>query len=523
MDRLGRYFLDRPSWLVALVAMALIALPVAVYLDLRALSDETLRRQAASLNGIVSSVRAYYARNVAGRVAASDAETQVLHNYLEVDGAIPIPATLSLELGEAIGAAEGAVTYRFVSDYSFADRPPHVLSPFEQTALDHFRDTEIPEPFLVHSSGNISNREITLATPVIMAGACVECHNAHPKSPKQDWKVGDVRAVQTVTVHQPVALNLWSFKWLLLYFAVAGSIGLLFSALQFRLAGRFRRVNDELAANNAFLADISLKISKYLSPQVYKSIFSGAKDASISTERKKLTVFFSDIKDFTATTEQMQPEELTELLNQYFTEMSKIAEEHGATIDKFIGDAIVAFFGDPETKGSKEDARACVRMALAMQKRLAELGEHWSRQGLEHPFKARMGINTGYCNVGNFGSDARMDYTIIGAEANLAARLESIAEPGGIVMSYETYAHARDIVEATPGEPVRMKGIARQVVPYHIKSVVPDAPPASVSAVEDGDVLMLNLKVLDEATRRSLRKAVEDALKNAPNDEAPAQ
>ena len=117
-----------------------------------------------------------------------------------------------------------------------------------------------------------------------MAGACVECHNAHPKSPKQDWKVGDVRAVQTVTVHQPVALNLWSFKWLLLYFAVAGSIGLLFSALQFRLAGRFRRVNDELAANNAFLADISLKISKYLSPQVYKSIFSGAKDASISTD-----------------------------------------------------------------------------------------------------------------------------------------------------------------------------------------------------------------------------------------------
>ncbi len=523
MDRLGRYFLDRPSWLVALVAMALIALPVAVYLDLRALSDETLRRQAASLNGIVSSVRAYYARNVAGRVAASDAETQVLHNYLEVDGAIPIPATLSLELGEAIGAAEGDVTYRFVSDYSFADRPPHVLSPFEQTALDHFRDTETPEPFLVHSSGNISNREITLATPVIMAGACVECHNAHPKSPKQDWKVGDVRAVQTVTVHQPVALNLWSFKWLLLYFAVAGSIGLLFSALQFRLAGRFRRVNDELAANNAFLADISLKISKYLSPQVYKSIFSGAKDASISTERKKLTVFFSDIKDFTATTEQMQPEELTELLNQYFTEMSKIAEEHGATIDKFIGDAIVAFFGDPETRGPKEDARACVRMALAMQKRLAELGEHWSRQGLEHPFKARMGINTGYCNVGNFGSDARMDYTIIGAEANLAARLESIAEPGGIVMSYETYAHARDIVEATPGEPVQMKGIARQVVPYHIKSVVPDAPPASASAVEEGDVLMLNLKVLDDATRRALRKAVQDALNSASEDKAPAQ
>ncbi|MDE4133035.1 adenylate/guanylate cyclase domain-containing protein [Phaeobacter sp. QD34_3] len=515
MDRLGRYFLDRPSWLIVLVTVALVALPLAVWLDLRALSDETLRRQATSLNGIVSSVRSYYARNVVQRVVTSDVETQALHNYLEVEGAIPIPATLSLELGEAIGEAEGDVRYRFVSDYSFADRPPHVLSPFERSALEQFRSNPDGEPFLVHSTGNIRNREITLATPVVMAGACVECHNAHPKSPKQDWKVGDVRAVQTVTVRQPVALNLWSFKWLLLYFAVAGSIGLLFAMVQFRLAGRFSRMNAELAANNAFLADISLKISKYLSPQVYKSIFSGEKDASISTERKKLTVFFSDIKDFTATTEQMQPEELTALLNQYFSEMAKIAEAHGATIDKFIGDAIVAFFGDPETRGAREDARACVKMALAMQRRLAELEADWSRQGLEHPFKARMGINTGYCNVGNFGSEERMDYTIIGAEANLAARLENIAEPGGIVMSYETYAHVRDIVEATPGEPVQMKGIARSIVPYHIKSVTPDPVAAPVAAVEEGDTLTLDLKALDEATRDILRCAVHEALRKA--------
>ena len=99
-----------------------------------------------------------------------------------------------------------------------------------------------------------------------------------------------------------------------------------------------------------------MKISKYLSPQIYKSIFSGEKDVVISTERKKLTIFFSDIKDFTATTERLQPEELTQLLNEYFTEMSKIADDHGATIDKFIGDAILAFFGDPETQGAAEDA-----------------------------------------------------------------------------------------------------------------------------------------------------------------------
>jgi class 3 adenylate cyclase len=343
-----------------------------------------------------------------------------------------------------------------------------------------------------------------------MAGGCVACHNSHVESPKQDWKVGDVRALQTVTVRQPVALNLWSFKWLLLYFTVAGTIGLMFAALQFRLAGSFSKLNDELSANNEFLAGVSLKISKYLSPQVYKSIFSGEKDASISTERKKLTVFFSDIKDFTATTERMQPEELTALLNEYFTEMSHIAQAHGATIDKFIGDAIVAFFGDPETKGTAEDARACVRMALDMQKRLMELGETWNQKGLEHPFKARMGINTGFCNVGNFGSEERMDYTIIGAEANLAARLESIAEPGGIVLSYETYAHVRDIVEAEPSDPVNFKGIAREIIPYHIKAAATETVQPKESSV-----LTVDLDALDEQSRFMVRAAVQAALRKA--------
>ena len=103
-----------------------------------------------------------------------------------------------------------------------------------------------------------------------------------------------------------------------------------------------------------------MKIAKYISPQIYKSIFSGQRDVAIATERKKLTIFFSDIKDFTATTERLQPEDLTALLNEYLTAMSNIALEYGATIDKFIGDAVLAFFGDPETRGVAEDARrAC--------------------------------------------------------------------------------------------------------------------------------------------------------------------
>src|SRR6202008_1982417 len=105
----------------------------------------------------------------------------------------------------------------------------------------------------------------------------------------------------------------------------------------------------------------------------YSSIFSGQSKVEIASTRKKLSVFFSDIADFTATADELESEELTGLLNQYLTEMAKIALEHGATIAKYVGDAILAFFGDPETRGVKEDAVACVTMAIAMQRRMREL------------------------------------------------------------------------------------------------------------------------------------------------------
>ena len=157
---------------------------------------------------------------------------------------------------------------------------------------------------------------------------------------------------------------------------------------------------------------------------------------------------------------------------------------------------------------------ACVRMALAMQTRLAELDAQWRSRGFEKPFKARMGINTGYCNVGNFGSADRMDYTIIGAEANLAARLESIAEPGGIVMSYETYALVQDMVSARPLEPTRIKGIARKVVPYavHASALAPAAGPAVIEERVPGLSVFLNVETLDGTGLDRAREVLETAL-----------
>ncbi len=263
-------------------------------------------------------------------------------------------------------------------------------------------------------------------------------------------------------------------------------------------------MNKELESNNDFLASLSMKISRYISPQIYKSIFSGQKDVTIHTERKKLTIFFSDIQNFTATTERLQPEAITQLLNEYFTEMSAIALAHGGTIDKFIGDAMLIFFGDPETKGERLDAQACLKMAWEMQRRLVELNAKWRSEGIEEPFRTRIGINSGYCNVGNFGSADRMDYTIIGAEANLAARLQSIAEPGRIVISYETFALVSDVVAAHPLPPITMKGISREVIPYSVDSLL-DA------AVEKGDVVIERAAGLDFYLDPSLIDAKEAA------------
>ena len=125
-------------------------------------------------------------------------------------------------------------------------------------------------------------------------------------------------------------------------------------------------------------------------------------------------------------------------MNAYLSEMSSIALEYGGTIDKFIGDAILIFFGDPETKGDVEDALSAIEMSIRMQKRIKELQRTWKKLGLADGLMVRMGISTGYCTVGNFGSDLRLDYTVLGSPVNLAARLQSMAKPGEIIIDENT-------------------------------------------------------------------------------------
>jgi class 3 adenylate cyclase len=260
-------------------------------------------------------------------------------------------------------------------------------------------------------------------------------------------------------------------------------------------------LEKRVAERTTALEQLSNQLAKYLSPQVYESIFRGKHEVEIASERKKLTVFFSDIADFTGTTDSLEPEELTNLLNHYLTEMSRIALDYGATIDKYVGDAIIAFFGDPESRGVKEDARACVNMAIAMQRRMRELHSEWLEMGLERPFQLRIGINTGFCTVGNFGSADRMDYTIIGNEVNLAARLESHAEVGGILMAHETHSLVKDTVLAEEGDALTVKGFAKPVRTYSVVGLYDDLAEQGriIRKEQDGVRVVVDLTKGDKA------------------------
>jgi class 3 adenylate cyclase len=242
--------------------------------------------------------------------------------------------------------------------------------------------------------------------------------------------------------------------------------------IQLRLAQKDKEyLNRQLEENIKKINDVNAKVSKYLSPQLYSSIFEGKQSGSIESKRKKLTIFFSDIKNFTKITEDMESEDLTMLLNSYLTEMSIIALKYGATIDKFIGDAILIFFGDPESKGIKEDALACISMAMEMKNKMQQLRYEWQIAGFVQPFEIRVGINTGYCTVGNFGSEYKMDYTVIGSNVNLASRLESSANVGEILISEETYMLVKDEIDCIAKDKIEVKGFEQLIQTYQIKSL----------------------------------------------------
>lgn len=223
-----------------------------------------------------------------------------------------------------------------------------------------------------------------------------------------------------------------------------------------------------LEAANKRLKEAQVQISKYIDPNVTDKIFKGEFTAELSHQRKKLTLFFSDIKDFTQFTDASDPEDVARLLNEYLGEMARIVRKWGGTIPQFTGDSIYAIFGAPDTKGEREDALACLNMAMEMQQMMTILREKWWNQGIQFPFQIRCGIHTGMANVGNYGSDGFMEYSAIGLNTNLASRLEQICEPDEIYLSHATWALVNENIPCAEVGTVEVKGFHYPIQTYRV-------------------------------------------------------
>lgn len=267
---------------------------------------------------------------------------------------------------------------------------------------------------------------------------------------------------------------------------------------------------EKLTKTNAALSSLTRNLARFVPETVVDALMKSGDEQLAGTERRQLTVFFSDIVGFTGMTEQLEPEQLSKLLMDYFSEMNRLCARWGGTLDQFIGDAIVIFFGAPRSKGAQADARNAVGMALEMQKRLASLRVKWAEEGLSPPLHVRMGLATGFATVGNFGSDSRLHYTAIGNAVNAAARIQALADKDSILIDADTQALVQDNLSCVTRDTVTLRGRQHPVQLYEVTGDQSQRAHDFIVGSSDGFRLFLDSAVLSDrqAALSLLREAV---------------
>jgi len=217
---------------------------------------------------------------------------------------------------------------------------------------------------------------------------------------------------------------------------------------------------------------IKRAFTRYVAREVVEEILKDPENLVLSGERRQVTVLFCDVRGFTPMSERLAPEEVVLLLNDFYNLMIETTFKYDGTLDKFLGDAVMAVFGAPMAYPD-HSARA-IRTALAMQEGIAGLNERRVREGKE-PIAVGIGVSAGEAVAGTVGTEDRMEYTVIGDSVNLAARLEANAKAGQILISYRTYERVRDLVEARPLGRIRVKGKEEEVEVYEVLGLAPAA------------------------------------------------
>jgi adenylate cyclase len=266
----------------------------------------------------------------------------------------------------------------------------------------------------------------------------------------------------------PYENNRLNGSWILTIEAVAFSFLPLIGTFLYVLIRSWRARELELHETKEKLAAVNGVIRRFLPTQVASGIVNEQLHAEFGHERRKITVFFSDVRNFSEIADQLEPEDLSRLLNEYLSEMTHIADRYGATVDQYYGDGILIYFGAPMATTDADHAQRAVKMGLDMLARVRELSDRWLTELLEHPFEIRIGINTGYASVGNYGSTNRMSYMAVGRAVNLAARLQTHCQPGAMLVSHSTWLLVRDAFAFESRGEIEVKGSHLPVRIYEI-------------------------------------------------------
>ncbi|MGH2687157.1 MAG: adenylate/guanylate cyclase domain-containing protein, partial [Actinomycetota bacterium] len=223
------------------------------------------------------------------------------------------------------------------------------------------------------------------------------------------------------------------------------------------------------------------ELKRFMPQQVAEGLLAGQLAATEGFERRKLTLLFADMVGFTDLSDTLEPEELSEVLNEYLREMTSVAVAHDGTLDNYIGDGIMVVFGAPRRTEEHAQAWSATRAAFAMKERSEELAESIRGRGIPADLRIRVGVNTGHCTVGVFGSDIMRAYKAVGFPVNVAARLQTEAEPGTVLCGFRTYALVKDRVRAVARDPLTLKGAARPVEAWQLLELLGDAEELTAS------------------------------------------
>lgn len=451
------------------------------------LSSNLIKSQAvenaALYSQAIREARTLYSSDVVSRLEPFHKIT-VTSNYKAKDGAIPVPATYLIELGKRISEQHQGMLLRLYSDYPFRPRLEQgdggPKDNFEEEALRQLRKNP-QQPFFRLEQFR-GNQALRYASADIMKPSCVACHNTHPDSTKTDWKVGDVRGVleliqplDTLMAQTHVALR--STSIMLGGISLLGVVGITLvigrlrrTAKELELRVRERtadlaQANTELGKSNALIRQV---FGRYLTDKVVAKLLEDPERLKLGGERRNITILTSDLRGFTATSEQLPPEEVVQILNLYLKQMADVITKHEGTIDEFLGDGILVLFGAPTVRDN--DAVRAVACAVEMQLAMNSVNAQIQELGFT-PLEMGIGINTGEVVVGNIGSEKRTKYGVVGSQVNLTYRIESYTLGGQILISESTFNEAGSIVKINGQKEVKPKGVKQPITIYEVGGV----------------------------------------------------